>query len=176
MPSRYPSKRLPEPGGDFIVHQFIIPIRINRTILWGWLDTGANVSIIPKEIASQDLGLNVDDDADGAYDLATMIRVPYKTYSFDLEILEYIDGTMPMLHDVPYRFSGEAEIILEDLDFQVLTLSWKEIAQKLRPSPPLHSISVSMPWVILGSDSVLEQLHIEMDGYEEVFISPKTED
>lgn len=167
----YPSKKLPNPGGDFTVRQFILPIEIRNTVLWGWLDTGANISILPKEIAERSLGMNIGTKADGGYNLAGMVRVPYQTHKMDVNIFDYIEDSIKELNDEVYSSEGEIAFSLTQVEFQVPTLTWPEIADRLTATEPMFIVDEPMPWVILGSKGVLELLNLTMSGNNALRVS-----
>lgn len=160
------------PGGQFTVRQFILPIQINGTPLWGWLDTGANVSIIPKEVATSELGMSITDRADGGYDLANLVRVPYQSHTFDVGFFDHIDGTIRRLDDEPYQRGAGINFRIFDVEFQIPTLTWPEIAAKIVPQKPTMVVDNPIPWVILGSDGVIEKLHLSIVGDNAVTVSP----
>lgn len=166
----YPSKRTEKPGGDFTIRHFILPIRIRGTPVWAWLDTGANISILPKEIATQELGLRLG-KVEGEYSLAGLVEVPYHTPNLSFDILEYIDGTIPELDIESYRSDGEVAVSMNQVEFQVPTLTWKEMAGNLSAEHPVSIKESRMPFVILGLYGVLDQLNLSFVGNSAVTIS-----
>lgn len=169
----YPAKRTEKPGGDFTVRHFILPIKIRGTTLWAWLDTGANISILPKEIAINEIGLNIGSDTDGMYSLAGLVRVPYHSIDLSVNIPKYINNTIPELDLSPYESSSETAVRLQDVNFQVPNLTWSEIADHLQATPPVQIVDSDMPWVILGLYGVLDQLNLSFVGQNSVSISSK---
>lgn len=157
----YPSKRVPRPGGDFTVRQFILPVEIKGTAVWAWLDTGANVSILPREIAEDITYLRSTQHTDGEYALAGVVDVPYQSYTFDLDILDYIPNTIPELDLEPYTTdSAEVAVPLTDVEFQTPIMTWPEIADHLTAEPPVALKRHGMNTIILGLHGVLDQLNL----------------
>lgn len=168
----YPSKRLSDPGGDFLVRQFIVPIQIGDTALWGWPDTGANVSIMPKELAEGHLGMEIDSQADGGYNLAGLIRVPYKTHEFNVGFYRHIGGTIKTLDQQEYVGQDEVEFTIEQVEFQIPIYTWEEIGESLGSSEDIMFLESPMPMVILGAKGVLENVQLTTFGNEFIILSP----
>lgn len=168
----YPSKRTPRPGGDFTVRQFILPIEISNHLVWAWLDTGANISILPKEIASDIVPSWKTPKDSGRYKLAGIVEVPYKSYELNFDILEYIDPTIPELDLEPYEEDSISIIGLQNVEFQVPELTWEEIAERLEATDPLSVHGENLGFVILGLHGVLDQLNLSFVRDNSVSISP----
>lgn len=167
----YPAKKVERAGGDFTVKQFILPVEIRGEALWALLDTGANVSILPQELASDVLGLRTNQAAHGRYDLAGLVSVPYETHSLNVKILEYIQNTIPELRISDYDAGPTRTAVhLRNVEFQTPIFTWEEIAAHLTSTPPIALKSVNMRWVILGLYGVLEQLNISFVGDNSVSI------
>lgn len=157
----YPSKRVPRPGGDFTVRQFILPVEIEGTTLWAWLDTGANVSILPREIAEDITYLQSPQHTDGEYALAGVVNVPYQSHTFDIKILDYIPDTIPELNLEPYTTgSPDVALHLSNVEFQTPIMTWPEIADHLTAESPASLKNNEMKTIILGLHGVLDQLNL----------------
>lgn len=167
----YPSKRVQTADGNFTFRQFFLPVRINEEEVWALLDTGANISIMPKEIANEVIFPHQSPKNRGLYQLAGLIEVPYETYQVNFEILDYIEDTIPALDLEPYI--GETHLEkLHQVEFQVPKLTWPEIADKLQSEDPLSIRGDQMSYIILGLYGVLDQLTISFVGNNSVSISP----
>jgi hypothetical protein len=135
------------------------------------LDTGANVSILPREVASDVTSLRSPQVSDGKYALAGVVEVPYQSYSLDLSILEYINNTIPELNLKPYtRPQVRNAVHLSGVEFQVPVLTWPEIAQKLAAETPMSVRYHEMKTVILGLHGVLDQLNLSFVGDNSVTV------
>lgn len=167
----YPSKRTERPGGNFTVRQFILPIRLRGHLLWALLDTGANISILPREVADDISNFKVKNSADGEYSLAGLVKVPYQSYKLNFEILEYVEGTIPQLDLSPYKPNPSIATSLSKVEFQMPLLTWPEIANRLNATSPVSIESAPVPWVILGLYGVLEQLSLSFIGHNSVTLS-----
>lgn len=174
MPSgefTYPSKRTERPDSDFTVRTFILPVQIRNSVRWAWLDTGANVSILPREIARDLIRLRSSSHSEGEYSLAGLVKIPYQSYSMDVNILEYIPDTIPQMDLDPYQTSSSPAVTLNNVDFQVPTMTWPEIADRIEASSPISLEDTEMGWVILGLYGVLEQLSLSFVGNNAVTLS-----
>lgn len=171
--SVYPSKRTPSPRDEFTIKQFFLPIRINGEELWALLDTGAQISILPKEIASVIFNRTNKPFDDGTYCLARLIGVPYKSYKLDIEILDYIDETMSELDIMPYAHRDPKSVRLRNIEFQVPQLTWPEIRERLSSEAPVSVESHELDYAILGLHGVLDQLSLSFVGDNSVQVGVK---
>lgn len=167
----YPSKRTEKPDGAFTIRQFILPVQLRGSALWAWLDTGANVSILPKEIATTEIGIHLRGEPDGTYALAGLIEVPYHTRHLSMEILDYIESSIKELNLGPYKSDPSVAVSLTEVEFQIPSLTWSEIADKIDVEAPLTKKSQGLPFVILGLYGVLDQLNLTFVGENAVTIS-----
>lgn len=168
----YPSKAVPRPGGDFVVRQFILPIEIGNEILWAMLDTGANVSILPRELAREFISLRSTEDIDGEYTLAGVVNVPYQTYNLETNLLNHISGTIEELNLEPYETDSVSKISLNEVEFQVPTLSWAEIAHSLEANGETSISTREMRRVILGLHGVIDQVNLSITNDNCVTVQP----
>lgn len=167
----YPSKRVERINSDVTARTFILPIVLHNTVRWAWLDTGANVSILPREIAEEIINLRPRGSIDGEYALAGVIRIPYQSYTLNVDILEYINDTIPNMDLTPYNRSSPTAVSLSNVRFRVPTMRWPEIADKIHTETPVTIDNGEMGWVILGLSGVLEQLSLTFVGNNAVTIS-----
>jgi len=167
----YPAKRTSSPNGEFAIPQFYLPIRINNNVLWGILDTGANISILPREIADKIVPKRHEEIDSGVYSLAGLVGVPYRSYNLDFEILEYIPETIPELDLTPYSGNHRSVVKVRNVEFQVPQQTWPEMADKLDADPPLNINGSEMNKAILGLYGVLDQLTLSFIGDNSVSIS-----
>lgn len=168
----YPAKRTTLPNEELTFPQFFLPIRINGEEMWALLDTGANVSILPLEIANQVISPADSRVDDGTYPMASIIGVPYVSYELNFEVFEYINNTIPELNLIPYTTEGTVAVELRNVEFHVPQLTWPEIANRLEAEEPLSVHGDELTFAILGLYGVLDQLTLSFVGDNSVQISP----
>lgn len=168
----YPATLAASPGGDFTIHRFFLPIRLNDEEMWALIDTGANISILPKEIADLVLTRYQAPINDGEYKLAGMVGVPYESYKLDFEVLGHIPGTMGELDIMPYMDQYQTEIFLRDVEFQVPKFTWSEIASRLESDSPVSIHGSELSYVVLGLYGVLDQMTLSFVGDNSVTVGP----
>lgn len=168
--SLYPAKKTISPGGDFTIRQFFLPIRLNGVEVWALLDTGAHISILPREIADEILTSGNHPEDDGVYPLANVIEVPYQSYELNFQILEHVKGTMPEMNLQPYTNDVSITANLRNVEFQVPKYTWPEIADRV-DSDSLDINKGRLDYVILGLYGVLDQLVFSFVGGNSVSVS-----
>lgn len=172
----YPAKRTQSPGGNFVIRQYFLPIRLNGEEIWALLDTGAHVSILPKSVA-EDVLIPSDSAVDsGTYPLAGLVEVPYHSFKLDFEILSCIEGTIPELDIQPYVSESKTNAHLRNVEFQVPILTWPEIGDRMEAEHPVSIRENGMNFVILGLHGVLDQLNLSFTGNNSVSVGPKGPD
>ncbi len=168
----YPAKRTPSPGGNFTIRQFFLPIRLNGEEIWALLDTGAHISILPKEVADEVLHHYNSPVNEGTYPLARLVNVPFHSYELDFQILEHIDGTIPELDIMPYAEESRETARLRNIEFQVPDLTWAEIGERLNAEDPVSIHAEGFNYVILGLYGVIDQLSVSFVGDNSVTVTP----
>lgn len=168
----YPAKRTTLPDADLTFPQFFLPIRLNGVEMWALLDTGANVSILPKEIAEEVVSHQHRLVDQGTFPLANLIGIPYSCFELDFEILEYIDETIPHLDIMPYTNQPSVAVELRNVEFHVPGLTWPEISEQLTAEEPVAVDGRKLTYAILGLHGVLDQLTMSFVGDNSVRISP----
>lgn len=156
----YPVKRFPNHSGERTFRQFILPIRIRGEPMWGVIDTGANVSILPKPQAEA-LGLKpTNRAAEDSYAVAGILQVPYISEQLTLEILEPDEQAIHELDIERYDDASPVAMVRGDVLFQVPHYSYPELAQMIDASGPVEALSQPLGWVILGVEGVIESLNM----------------
>ena len=169
----YPAKKNLSPEGNFIVPQFFLPIRLNGEEIWALLDTGAHVSILPKEVSDNVLSHFASTEDSGNFSLARLIQVPYESYKLDFQILEHIPDTIPNLNIQPYTEDPNVVASLSRVEFQKPTKSWPEIAEEIYTNSPIEVVDATeLDYVILGLYGVLDQLAVSFVGDNSIRIGP----
>lgn len=171
-PPRYPAKRNASPGGDFTIRQFFLPTRIHNEEVWALLDTGANISIMPKEVADQLLPSYQTPKDRGIYRLAEIVGVPYSTYTIDVQLLDHINGTIQEMDLQPYSDRGESVANISQVEFQVLDYTWPEIASRLNAEDNISIRGEELSFVIFGLYGILDQLSVTTVGDNSVQVEP----
>lgn len=166
----YPAKKTISPGDEFTIRQFFLPIRLNGEEIWALLDTGAHVSILPKEVAGNVLTGYNSPVGNGTFPLARLVSVPYRSYELDFEIFHPIAGTIKELDILPYAENPSINAQLRGVEFQVPDYSWPEMAQKLNAESPMSIESYPLNYVILGLYGVLDQLAVSFVGDNSVSV------
>lgn len=156
----YPVKRFPSHSGERTFRQFILPIRIRGAPMWGVIDTGANVSILPKPQAEA-LGLQPSSrQAEDSYAVAGILQVPYISDRLKVEILEPDDQAIHELDIGRYDDSASAAMVRDDVLFQIPHYSYPELAQMIESTGAVEALSQPLGWVILGVEGVIESLNM----------------
>lgn len=172
----YPAKRTQSPSGEFIIRQYFLPIRLNGEEIWALLDTGAHISLLPKDVAGNVLTTKNKPIGEGTYSLARLVEVPYKSYNLDFGILPHINDTIPEFKIEPYVDEPRTNAQLRNVEFQVPELTWPEIAERLDADPPVSVRASKLDFIILGLYGVLDQLNVAFTGNNSVSIAPKAPD
>lgn len=167
----YPAKQTSDPNGEFTIPRFFLPISICDEEMWALLDTGANISILPKELAESVIPRRMSPVDNGKYPLAGIVEVPYTSYEMNFKIFDYIKGTIPNLDLMPYTTRPNIAVELRAVEFQVPEFTWPEIAAKLDAESPLAIYGGEMDFAILGLYGVLDQLTLSFVGDNSVAIS-----
>lgn len=171
-PPRYPSKLNNDPDGDFTIPQFFLPTRIFGEEVWALLDTGANISIVPKTVADQLLPAYAAPIGSGEYMLADLVGVPYSTYSVDVQLLKHINGTIQEMDLRPYSENGEPITTLNQVEVQVPHYTWPEIADRLHADGDISAEGEELNYVIFGLDGILDRLSVTTVGDNLIQVEP----
>lgn len=166
----YPSKRVPG-GGTLTTRQFVLPLRIQGSLLWGVLDTGARISVLPKELADAKLGISpVPHVGQDAFPFAQFVEVPYETREFTVDILEPDGAAIRALDFAEYE-DIQKTFRIPDVEFKIPALSYPEIADRLDATAPVDIKRAPLRFAILGVYGLLEDLNVSFVSDNAVTIS-----